>query len=175
MKIQGPDKILFAKKEKEEIRILIDINGVLADFDKASCEVCDIDINSEEVRKHLRSGGRIDKFINDDKMWDKIRAKGVSFWEDLELLPWAKELYNALKTKSEMVAFLSSPSDNSDCAAGKVKWIKKHFDTKSFIITPQKHFCATPNSILIDDTQKKIDEFSKYGGKTFLWPNPLFF
>ncbi|KKN19932.1 hypothetical protein LCGC14_0940610, partial [marine sediment metagenome] len=89
--------------------------------------------------------------------------------------PWAKDLYSKLNEKSGLLAFLTSPSDNPDCAAGKVKWIKKHFDTKNFIITPRKHFCARPNSILIDDTQKKVDQFIKHGGKAFLWPNPLSF
>ena len=176
MKIQGPDRIILAGKKKEkQLRILVDIDGVCGNFNKSSCKICDIDIEDDEVRKHLKGGGRIDKFISDEEMWDKINEAGEDFWADMELLPWARDLYNTLEKKGDLLAFLTSPSDNPICAAGKIKWIKKHFDTKNFIITPRKHFCATPNSILVDDTQKKVDQFIKYGGNAFLWPNSLSF
>jgi len=177
VKIQGPDKIILARSKKEkQLRIFCDIDGVCSDFDKSACEICDIDLEDKEVREHLKKGGRIEKYISDEEMWDRINDAGEDFWADMELLPWAKDLYNALeKEAGNLLAFLTSPSDNPVCAAGKVKWIKKHFDTKNFIITPRKHFCAGPNSILVDDTQKKVDQFIKHGGKAFLWPSPLAF
>jgi 5'(3')-deoxyribonucleotidase len=176
VKIQGPDKIILgSNKQKKEFRIFIDLDGVLSDFEKAACKLCDLDIEDPGVREHLKSGGRIDKYVSDDDMWAKINEEGSKFWENLELFPWAKDLYNTMKKKSDLVAFLTSPSYEPDCAAGKVKWITKNFDTTDFIITPEKHFCATPNSILIDDSQAKLDKFAKYGGNTFLWPNSLVF
>jgi len=174
VKLQDPNRIIIAgKKKKDAIRLFVDLDGVCSDFDTAAAKLCDIDLEDEGIREHLKGNGRIDKYISDEEMWNRIRKEGEDWWANMEILPWAKDLYDMLKKESPMVAFLSSPSNNPSCASGKLMWIKKHFDTKDFIISPRKQFCAGPNTLLIDDTLKKVKEFRKYGGHAFLWPSPL--
>ena len=172
MKIQDPNRIILAKKKEEDIRLMLDIDGVVANWIQSACKICDVDCNDEEIRKKLKKdSGLLDNFVDDSKMWKLIDKKGSKFWSNLELFSWSKELYKRLKKKSKMVSFLSCPPRNPEGGAGKMEWISKNFDTRNFILTPHKEFCATSNSLLIDDMPKKIDIFRKFGGHAFQWPN----
>ena len=176
MKIQSPDRIVIAEKKRKEIRIAVDLDGVVSFWIKSGCEIFNIDMEDEDIRKKLKeTRGKLEDVmgISDDEVWEKVDEAGVKFWSDMELLPWAKRLWEEMGKKSDMVCFLSSPSNNPICAQGKLEWIKKHFDTKNFIITPKKEFCATPQTLLIDDYKKKIKKFEDAGGYGFLWPDPL--
>lgn len=160
---------------KAPIKIFIDIDGVCAFWEKAVAQTFKIDIDDPEIRKSIKDDHyKIEELCGGTaKMWEGIDKEGIEWWENIELLPWAKRLYKKCKSMSDNVAFLTSPSDNYLCAAGKVKWIKKHFKTQNFIITPKKYFCASKDSLLIDDTKKKIKSFKEHGGHAVLWPDPL--
>jgi hypothetical protein len=55
---------------------------------------------------------------------------------------------------------------------GKTQWVAKNFPDSSLILTREKYLCASSNTILIDDTEKKIKQFANYGGNTFHFPHP---
>ena len=88
---------------------------------------------------------------------------------------WAKRLYTDLNKRTKDFCFLTSPSNNPVCASGKIKWLREHFgkDFRNFLIGANKYLCAGPNSLLIDDNEKKCKKFEEYSGNTFLWPNLL--
>lgn len=176
MKICSPDKIILAKKKKENVRIFLDMDGVVAYWEKAAAESCDIDYEDTDIREKLKGGERLDDMVGgDDVMWPKIDKAGEEWWQNLEKFPWADRLYEELNKLSDDFSFLTSPSSNPVCASGKIKWLQKHFGNKfkGFLIGKNKHLCAGPNTILIDDDKKKVKKFREYGGHAYLWPHPL--
>ena len=171
VKIQSPDRIMVEGTKKKDIRIFLDLDGVVVDWIGGSCKVTGLDTEEKENRKRLKKGDRIYNIlgISEKEMWKKIDAT-ENWWEDLELLPWGKKLYDAL-SRVGSVCFLTSPSDNSNSFSGKAEWIKKYFPNTEFLIGKPKEFCAAPNSILVDDSDHKINKFRKWKGNAFLWPN----
>lgn len=107
------------------------------------------------------------------------------FWSSL---PKSKEfdviLHIALNIASkEGVLILTSPICGPDiseratekCLIGKHRWIKSHFPPflhQSFSMSPAKHFCATPDAVLIDDCDENVEDFQKAGGEAVLMPRP---
>ena len=106
-------------------------------------------------------------------MWKKIDEAGVEFWENLDLFPWTKRLISEVKKKTDLLCFLTAPSNNPNSTIGKMSWIKKHFKDIDFLIGQKKYYCASNNALLIDDSEKKIKLFEDHGGHVFLFPNDL--
>jgi len=46
------------------------------------------------------------------------------------------------------------------------------FYQKHYLIGPAKHFAATPDSLLVDDSEKNIDMWVAWGGVGLLFPCP---
>ena len=177
MKIQDPNRIILSeKKKKKNFVILLDLDGVLAHWEKAAVKACDLDYKDEKLRTSLKNGKNLNKIVGgDSKMWPMINKKGEEWWENLERFTWADKLIDLVKKEADEFCILTSPNRNPICASGKIKWMQKHFDKKfkDFLIGNKKHLCATPNSLLIDDTEKKVNKFRECGGHAFLWPHPL--
>jgi hypothetical protein len=170
IKIQDPKKIILAKKKKDDLRIMIDLDGVMCNWTKAACKACGLDY--EELKEELKKEDNVENHISEDEMWKKIDAKGEEYWTELELYPWANKLYKKLQEKSPYVCFLTSPAENEISLSGKAKWVKKHFDnTTEFLIGKPKWYCANKNTLLIDNSKKNTDKFDDFNGNTFLWPN----
>lgn len=177
MKVQDPNKIIMAKsKKKTGLIIFLDIDGVCSFWEKSAGRTCGIDIEDPKIREEIKNGKRFETYVGgDEKMWPMIQKEGTKWWADMELLPWAKRLFNELNKRADHFSFLSSPSNDPLCAAGKVEWLRKHFgdDFKDFLIGRNKHLCASPRSLLVDDDKKKIKKFRKFGGHVFQWPSPF--
>jgi len=157
---------------------MLDIDGCVSAWLKAACDACGLDINDPKIRKPLKDGKLLHDVANisEEDMWDKINANGIKFWSELELLPWAKELYNRTSKLAD-VCFLTSPGrltkSAAYAAAGKILWVDKHFATTKILIGYNKEFCASKNTILVDDSDSKINKFLEHGGNVFRWPNDL--
>ena len=122
VEIQGDNKIIMAKsKKKDGLIIFLDMDGVIAFWEKSAAKTLDIDINDKEIRDKIKNGKKMETFVGGDSvMWPKIDKEGTNWWRDMELLPWGMKLYEELKKKADHFCFLSSPSNDSNCAAGKV-------------------------------------------------------
>ncbi len=176
MQIQDPNKIILATKKKDKLRIALDLDGCIAFWEKSAVETCGIDYEDEKIREEIKNGRRIETFVGgDEKMWPMIDKEGESWWENLEKLPWADGLINLLKRETKDFFFLSSPSKSPICYSGKIKWVLKNYPEmdRNLFLGCKKHLLANPNILLIDDTEKKVKEFRKYGGHAFKWPCPL--
>ena len=57
---------------------------------------------------------------------------------------------------------------------GKINWIDKNMPeySRRYLIGPAKQFCAGPDSILVDDSNKNIEDFAEAGGNVILVPRP---
>ena len=176
MKIQDPNRIVIASKKKTDLRIFLDLDGIIAYWEKAAAKTCGIDYKDQEIRDAIKNGKRLETYVGgDEKMWPMIDKDGEKWWVDLEKLPWSDDLIDLLKKESKELSFLSSPSKNPICYSGKAKWIIKHYPdmSKDVFLGCKKERVANPNVLLIDDTEKKVKQFRKYGGHAFLWPCPL--
>lgn len=136
--------------------LLCDIDGVLGDWDGAA----------------ERLLGKPPQDLPKSQVWKAIEQEGFKFWADMEPLPWARNFIILLR-QLDYVLVCSSPSLDPKSAAGKIKWMQKFFNDKSFkdfALTPVKHTYARPGVILIDDKEKHIDAFNQEGGTGILFP-----
>jgi len=176
IKVQGPDKIITAKKKKKEIKIWLDMDGVVAYWLKAAANTLGVDLRSAEVRQEIKDGKRMEAFVGGDEvMWPKIDAEGDGWWERIEKLPWADDLVKLLKKNTQNLSFLSSPSDSHLCYSGKIKWVKKNYPkmARDVFLGCKKYRCASSDGLLVDDTPKKCKQFEREGGHAFLWPQTI--
>ncbi len=159
----------MAKQNKPYL--FCDLDGVLYDWTKGACKLMDVDPTDPEIRKIIKEDWRgVELVCGEEKLGKAITDAGSEYWEDLELYPWAKKLYRKLSEKAD-VHFLTSNGSWEDAPAGKVKAVKRDFNTSRITITINKPNSAVPNSILIDDKPKNVEEFKKAGGEAYLWPN----
>lgn len=155
-------------------RVFLDMDGVIVNWMDAAIKSCYLEV-TPEIRAGLKNGNFIDVYVPNS--WDYINPHGERWWEDLEPLPWAEELYRKL-TEVIDVCILTSPGDPNknlmtvtNASVGKARWLAKHFPGCHTMMGRSKHFCASPQSLLVDDYDRNIMSFIAWGGRSFLWPN----
>lgn len=102
--------------------------------------------------------------------WDAFTE---DFWADLPMYPGAQYFLSVLETVGD-VYLTTTPTADPGCAAGKLRWIERHFPRfrRKYVITPHKHTLARPDSLLIDDSSEACSAFAKAGGQTIMFPRP---
>lgn len=73
------------------------------------------------------------------------------------------------------VCFLTGPTKDPDCLAGKLEWISRvtpEFMHRQYLIGPRKQFCAHPEALLVDDSDANVNLFREWGGNAILVPRP---
>ena len=132
-----------------QIHIFLDLDGVMADFDRHAHEQ--------------------DKYTVDGKMkWNELNYE---WWSTMPVCEGAKEFYDAAK-KMGVVKFLTAPVMSEECFSGKARWVQNFlpergkFAMADLIICPSsdKGYLARPNHILIDDREKNVAEWVAAGG-----------
>jgi len=110
--------------------------------------------------------------LSPSDLWEHHEVRHPDFWADLPRTPWADRLMEVILAKFPVshICFLTMPVLDPQCAAGKMRWFKKHYPKFKFLIGTSKKFCAGPGKYLIDDSDKNIDEFNAHGGKGILFP-----
>lgn len=151
------------------MKILLDMDGVLVDFNGGFCEL------------HGRDG-----FVPD--RWDAYSAWGMTdhdlwaptldpdWWATLD---WTDEGLPLLKfcvdaAGEDNVYFLTS-GRSAAAAAGKTAWIERELGREwldNLLIGHCKHLCAGPGRLLVDDGDHNVDAFIEAGGLAALVPRP---
>lgn len=151
-----------------EANILLDMDGVLANFVKAT--------SAAHGREYLPES--ITQFnmaelwgLSAEEFWSPL--SGALFWEDIEPYPWAEELLSELRAIAP-VTICTAPSRDPHCAGGKLAWLKRELKIKphEVVLCNKKYLLARPSNILIDDSDSKIKAFGSQGGRTILFPQP---
>ena len=160
----------FINESAADYRIFCDMDGVLCNFDKRFKDLNPEHLNFNEYEaKHGKSSS-----------WELIKKEGEKFWSELNWMPDGGELWSYLNQISAPT-ILSSPSREYSSIKGKMKWIGANLGisqstatTKSkgwdkdtrIILSSHKHLYVLPEvkSILIDDTESKIDKWEAAGG-----------
>ena len=137
------------------MKLYIDMDGVLTDFNKGYDLKCDITY-AEGSRKESR--GDVKGF------WDPIDRVGQSFWSDMPWMSDGKQLWNAVKNHNPII--LSAVSKALGCRSGKKIWIHRELGGVKHLLVKrsEKVKYADSDSILVDDLQKNIDEWKAAGG-----------
>lgn len=140
------------------MKILLDMDGVLADFDAALFRDTAHFIDWPQVslnREHRfctdvlssRNAKRVRRFIEE-----------TPFFRDLPVIPGAKEGVDAMLSAGWDVWVCSKPLEaNATCASDKMEWIKRHFPelVGKVILAPKKSMVK--GDILLDDAHKPAD------------------
>lgn len=154
-----------------KLKIYLDLDGVIYNWMESALEIFNINKNDTENKRILKTyHDGLEMIVPKQELFEKIESLGEKYWENLKLLPWANSLYEGLCEIGE-VTILTSPGFWSKAGEGKLAALKRDFHINKFILAKDKHLCAAPNCILIDDKKKNVANFREFGGWAFLWPN----
>jgi hypothetical protein len=137
-------------------KIYLDMDGVIADFNKKYKEMFSISPKAAEQDK------KFEPFFN-----EFIEKQGFA---TLELMPDAINLMNYLRKTGIPIEILSSTSSerrDAQIRPQKMKWLHDHQIEFPVILVQGAHLkkdFASPEALLIDDTSKNIDEWRREGG-----------
>ena len=138
-------------------KLYLDMDGVLCNFEKRFTELYGKDALGARDRKNFTTN------------WPNFIMDGN--FESLEWFPGGKELLNFIQNETDWeVEILSSSGGekfHSEVAAQKVVWLCNNgIPYKANIVPGRKHKTAyaTPETILIDDTEDIIVNFNAAGG-----------
>ena len=157
------------------MNILLDMDGVLANFVRGCCRACGRD-DSKIIETWPPEEWNLDVVLKMpiEELWKYVNEGGSNFWATLDEYEWAKELYVECKKRAD-VYFLTAPSTHPLSLAGQLEWIYKFTGDsshKNYLMGSPKFLCAKPDNVLIDDSDKNCNNFIKAGGKAILVPQP---
>lgn len=150
-------------------KIYFDLDGVLADFDRGVIELAGFD----------RNGASANSDIKDDDMWKEV-ARVPNFYDKLELMPGAKEMFGSIYEKYgdkvEILTGIPKPKRNITTASeDKTNWVHRllgdEIKVNTVLREEKKNYCTGVDCILIDDLEKNISEWEAYGGTGILFSN----
>ena len=156
-------------------RVMLDMDGVIADFVGGVCKRFDIVDPFRNPANHglwdiLPMDPRLAK-LAPGEFWNSL---DYTFWYNLPVTEDASAIIETLLTKysQEQICILSSPCYTKGCMDGKLQWLRKHFPkfAKQFLFGNSKQFCAAPTNLLVDDRCKNVDDFESFGGNAILYP-----
>lgn len=148
-------------------KIYLDMDGVLADFDRGVVELCHLPI-IPQAEQTDEDGERIFASMREQE----------HFYLRLEPMAGAVEMLNTLwekyGDKCEILTGVPKPSRGIVTATeDKIDWMKKwfKFDIKVNCVrrSDKKNYCTGPDCILIDDYAKNTDEWQECGGTYILF------
>jgi len=147
-------KLLNILKEitSEKYTIYQDIDGCLADFDKAF----------QKLTGYLPKD--FEKKFGIDEFWKAIPEDTTDFWKNLEWMSDGKQLWDYIKKYNPIL--LSAPSRAETSKQGKKEWVDKELPGIKLVLkgAKYKHEYAKPNTILIDDRKDNIERWKDAGG-----------
>lgn len=147
-------------------KIYFDMDGVLADFDRGVIELCGM--------KPLDQANRTPE--EDNALWEKIREVG-HFYDKLEMMPGAKELFDAVYGKygnrCEILTGIPKPKRGIVTAGeDKKNWAYRLLSQDvviNIVFREQKpEYCSGKDCFLIDDLKKNILSWEEIGGSGIL-------
>jgi len=151
--------------EAKITKIYLDMDGVIADFD----------------RRYKERYKMLPREADDNKEFEKFFTKFIADGEfaTLDLMPDAMELIDFLRTlkvPTEILSSSASEKRDPEIRPQKLEWLKKNSIEFNPIIVPGKRHkkdYSNPNTLLIDDTSVNIDQWRREGGIGILHTDTL--
>jgi hypothetical protein len=129
----------------------LDCDGVLADFDKAALAI--LGVPSQVFEKRHGAG----------EFWRRL-ARADRFFEHLDLLPDALDLYEAVKDRDPVI--LTGMPHGQWAGPQKRRWAARHFPGVPVITTTaalKREHCH-PGDVLVDDRDQHRRLWEQAGG-----------
>lgn len=146
------------------VKIYFDMDGVLADFEQGVRDLCGMEPPSQNVEQQTPD--------EDNAMWEAIK-KTPHFYDRLELMPGAKEMFDAVYAKygdkCEILTGVPKPKRGiKDAGEDKTRWVHRLLskDIKVNIVlrAEKPRYCTGKGCILIDDMDQNIRNWEDIGG-----------
>jgi len=146
---------------------MCDMDGVLVNFVGPLLNL----INSPLQHNDITAWDMCDQCgITDDEFWETIDKAGSDFWANLPKYEWTDLLMQELRKRYNVV-LLSSAASSPATAFGKIQWVNRNFGKDQILILArEKHYCAKPGHILLDDRDYYCETFIKAGGQAVVFP-----
>lgn len=142
-------------------KIFVDMDGVLADFDKGVKKILDEPLDSHKYDTDPNYRTRMWKAV------EKYSQQGGRLWYELPLMSDALTLWKHVK-KYNPTILTAAGNPMYGAAEQKRQWIKERINRNVQVLTTKKSRekaqYAAPNHILIDDRKKSIDPWVAAGG-----------
>jgi hypothetical protein len=164
----------------EEMKLFLDMDGVLADFIGQVHATLKIPYNIDRYPYELGRWDTLSVIANrsDGRFTRKDVFAATDVHEFWEYMPWTYDGKTILKSikrsvKSEERFICTSPMARPYAWSGKIAWLNKNKIYNNIIImSASKSLLAKHDCMLIDDKDSNVDEFIAAGGKAFLIPRP---
>jgi len=190
----------FLNEAEQQLKFFIDMDGVLADFDRAieeSPERDELEHYKRDLFDYVRENyPAVNPIIVDDvkpllaanrgdgelkRLYDLAHdlihriAERKGFFLNLKPMPGAKELLEAAaEISGQLPTILTAPVKSPYSVEEKVQWMKDNFpgmyDTVIADKDKGKHAIGR-HGILVDDRDKYIEGFTKAGGSAIKYLN----
>ncbi len=156
------------REEESEYKVYLDMDGVLADFDKRFRDISGMEPKEFENKYGTKA------------FWNLIDEENkIKFWVGIPSMPGAADLVNAVKDYN--YELLTSPSAKKQSYLGKILWVRNHvgdvFPSKpriNFKRAKEKHEVKpqlAKTDILIDDREDTIGRWNAAGGTGIVYKN----
>ena len=147
---------LYEAEKEGELKLFVDMDGVICDWFKAFRDL------GPEVTKGLEGDVYEEKYGRDE-LWKQIAKHGkLEFWSEMQWMPDGKKLWNYIKKYNPTI--LTTPANSKFSREGKKIWVTRELGPNvPIILSKDKYEQADTESILIDDYDKKIDNWVNRG------------
>ena len=147
---------LYENNKEPQLKLFVDLDGVLCDWEKAFRDL------GPEITKGLEGQEYEDKYGRDE-LWKVISGEGkLEFWSEMPWMKDGKKLWNYIKEFKPTI--LTTPAKSQVSKDGKKIWINRELgEDIPFILAKDKWKYADINSVLIDDYDKKINNWVDKG------------
>jgi len=151
---------------------VLDMDGVIADFTKGICELRQLPYPYHDGNHEALGEWSMAKLwgISDNQFWKGVDA---DFFENLDPTEEAHDIVRLLEGYfGSRIYILSTPGSKPETMVGKHRWLHKHFPQftrKRNLLGACKHVCARATSLLVDDGDHNVKDFTEAGGLVHLY------
>ncbi len=170
-------KQLLIEARDDSPIIMLDMDGVVADYARGVKELCGMSIEDWKARCKAMTDdkGNVHPEVSNNRLHKMVTDAGVEFWENLNWMKDGKQLWNFLKSHDVEIlsAYKKKRNDpNRYSHDGKLLWLDRNMripkNKINLVMREDKQKYALnaagkPN-ILVDDYIKNIKEFEAAGG-----------
>lgn len=167
------------------MRVLLDMDGVLADWHEAAMNIYDCTIDDYKsinpnrpweykLEDWLTAVTKPEKPISNEELWLQL-CKDRRFWQNIPAFSWTRPLVNWLLQEDFEVWLVSFPGWDKRGVEGKLAWLTQHLpelDQHRTFFGRDKWLMANWQTVLIDDCDANIGQFIEHGGRGICFPQP---
>lgn len=149
--------------------VLLDIDGVLANFNKRAFEALGLPYTYGHPA--LREWYWYEYFTFSFEEVDSVCT--IDFWAGVQWMPDGRDILALVESKFDDIYLLTTPMPNPGSGTGKILWVNEHlprYSKRTIITQVPKSLLAGPDRLLIDDKDENVAEFVTAGGQGILVP-----